>query len=118
MLKVKTFKTNFSIHKNQKKKPLKKYKITMPINNFHSKQDHTFTKIYKFYNRITTRVLINNGRFRVVWCSQCKGGQNRKRCRSPVKFASNMQKDLVARKLKLTFIRILYIIRVATIYLM
>ena len=39
---------------------------------FHDKQDHTLTNIYKLYNRITTRVLINNGRFRVVWRSQCK----------------------------------------------
>ena len=28
----------------------------MLINTFHSKQSHTFTKIYKFYNRTTTRV--------------------------------------------------------------
>ena len=56
MPKVKTFKTNFSIQKIRKRKPLKQ--ITILINTFHGKQDHTFTKIYKFYNRITTRVLI------------------------------------------------------------
>ena len=70
----------------------------MLINTFHGKQDHTFTKIYKFYNRITTRVLINNGRFRVEWRSQCNGGQKRKRSECPVKIASDAQKDLAARK--------------------
>ena len=66
----------------------------MLINTFNGKQDHTFTKIYKFYNRIT-RVLINNSRFRVVWCSQCNGGQKRE---LPVKIAFDMQKDLAGRK--------------------
>ena len=74
----------------------------MLINTFHGNQDRTFTKIYKFYNRITTRVLINNGRFRVVWHSQCNGGQNRERCERPVKIASDLQKNL-------TFICIKYI---------
>ena len=46
-----------------------------------------------FYNQLTTRVLINNGRFRQVWCSQCNGGQNRKRCKHPIKIASNMQNE-------------------------
>ena len=27
----------------------------MLINTFHGKQEHTFTKIYKLYNRITTK---------------------------------------------------------------
>ena len=67
----------------------------MLINYLHGKQDQTFTKIYKFYNRITTRVLINNGRFRVVWRSQCNGGQKRERCERPVKITSDMLKDLV-----------------------
>ena len=69
----------------------------MLINSFHGKQDHTFTKIYKFYNRITT-ILINNGRFRMVWRSQCNDGQKRERREHPVKIASEMQKDLAARK--------------------
>ena len=47
MLKVKTFKTNFSIQKLEKATPKK---ITILINTFHGKQDHTFTKIYKFHN--------------------------------------------------------------------
>ena len=37
--------TNFSIQ-NSEKEILKE--IAMPINTFHGKQDHTFTKIYKF----------------------------------------------------------------------
>ena len=69
----------------------------MLINTFH-KQDHTFTNIHKLYNQITTRVLINNGRFRVVWHSQCNGGQKRERRERPFKLASDMQKDLVAKK--------------------
>ena len=66
----------------------------MLINTFHGKQDHTFTKIYKCYNRITTRVLINNGRFRAVWRSQCNCGQKRERHQRPIKIAPDMQKKL------------------------
>ena len=62
----------------------------MLINAFHGKQDHTFTKIYKFYNGITTRVLINNGRFTVVWRSQCNVDQKRERREPPVKIASDI----------------------------
>ena len=50
MPKGKIFKTNFSIQKLEKETLKEK---TMLIN-FHGKEDHTFTKIYKFYNRITT----------------------------------------------------------------
>ena len=70
----------------------------MQINTFHGKQNHIFTKIYKFYNRITIRVLTNNGRFRVVWRSQCNGGQKQERREPPVKIVSEMQKDLAAIK--------------------
>ena len=88
----------------------------MLIITFHGKQDQTFTKIYKFYNRITTRVLINNGRFRVLWCSQCNGCQKInviKDVNVPLKLL------LICRKIwqqeKLTFIRISYIIPFKTL---
>ena len=87
MPKVKIFKTNFSIQKTEKE-TLKE--ITMLINTFHGIEDHTFTITYKFYNRITTRVLISNGRFRVVWRSQRTGAQKRERRESPVKIASDI----------------------------
>ena len=29
--------------------------MTVPINTFYVKQDHTFTKIYKLYNHMTTK---------------------------------------------------------------
>ena len=96
MPKVKTLKTSFSIQKIRKTNHYRE--ITMLINIFHGKQHHTFTKIYKSYNRITTRVLINNSRFRMVWCSQCNGGQKSERHERPIKIASDMQKDFAARK--------------------
>ena len=70
----------------------------MVINTFHGRQDHTFTKISKVYNQITTRVLINNDRFRVVWRSQCICGQKRERRERPIKITAHMQKDLAERK--------------------
>ena len=102
MPKVITFKTNLSIQKSEQES-LKE--ITILVNTFHSKEDHIFTKLYKFYNGIT-RVLIKKGRFRVVWRSQCNGDQKREKRERPVKFAFDLQKDLAARKL--TFIRITY----------
>ena len=67
----------------------------MLINTFQGKQDHTvFTKVYKLYNRIITRVLTNNGRFRVVWRSQKRSSLTER----PVEIASDMQKDLAAIK--------------------
>ena len=66
----------------------------MLTNTFHGKQDHTFTKIYKSCNRITTKVPTNNGRFRVVWRSQCNGGQKRERRERSVKIFSDKQKNL------------------------
>ena len=68
----------------------------MLTNTFHGKQDHIATKIYKF--QITTRVRINNGRFRVLLRIQCNGGQKCERRERPVKIASDMQKNLAARK--------------------
>ena len=56
----------------------------MLINTFQGKQDHTFTKIYKFYNRITRFVIIN-GRFRMVWLSPYNGDQNVKDANVPLK---------------------------------
>ena len=50
MSKVKTFKTIFQ-YKKLEKETLKE--ITMLINTFHGKQDHSFTKIYKSINLIT-----------------------------------------------------------------
>ena len=43
-----------------------------------------------FYNGITTRVPINNGRFRMVWRSPCNGGQKGERRERPVKIASDI----------------------------
>ena len=79
----------------------------MLINTFHGKQNHTFTKIYKFYNRITTGILINNGRFRVVLRSQCNDGQKHESCKRLVKTASDMLKGWLQEKL--TFICITHI---------
>ena len=57
----------------------------MLINTFYSKQDHTFTKTCKFYERIT-RVLINNGRFRVVGAVNAMVVKNVKDANVPLKF--------------------------------
>ena len=47
---------------------------------------------------MVAKFLINNGRFRVVWHSQCSGGQKCERRERPVIIASDMMKDLAARK--------------------
>ena len=44
------------------------------------------------------KVLINNGRFRVVLRSQCNGGEKRKIREPPSKIASDMQKYLGTKK--------------------
>ena len=79
----------------------------MLINTFHGKQDHTFRKITKFYNRITTRVLINNDRLIVVWCSQCNGDQKRERLERQLKLLPICRKIWLQDKR--TFIRITHI---------
>mgnify|MGYP001795523901 CR=1 FL=1 len=79
MSKVKTFKTNVSIQKSEKE--------TLKRDN---NANQHLTKIYKFYNRITTRVQINNGRFRVVWRSQCNVDQKRERRERPVNIAADI----------------------------
>ena len=59
MPKVTKVKTNVSTQKSEKGTL---NEIRMLLNTFHGKQGHTFTKIYKLYNRITTKkVLIGNG---------------------------------------------------------
>ena len=74
--------------RGREKQTLKK--ITILINTFLGKQDHTFTKIYKLYNWITTKKFsssaANSG-----WCGALKLLPNTKN-------TSMLYQDLAARK--------------------
>ena len=74
----------------------------MLINTFYGKQDHTFTKTCKFYERIT-RVLINNGRFRVVGAVNAMVVKNVKDANVPLKLLPIYAETSGSKKNSLSF---------------